>query len=224
MNADIEQGSPEWFQIRLGKVTGSRIADLMARSKSGWGASRASYQAELITERLTGQRYEKFFASASMRRGNEIEDDARAAYAFRFDVEPVAIGFVDHPSIAMAGCSPDRLVGDDGLLEIKCPDTHTHLHTILEETISGAYLKQMQWQMACTGRRWCDFVSYDPRLPEHMSMFVKRVPRDDAAILDMEASVVDFLIELSRKVAELKARFNPEPKPVYEPLSVGMMP
>ena len=208
MHADIEQGSDEWIRCRLGKVTASRIADLTARTKSGFSASRNAYMAELIAERLTGQRYEKF-RSKSMERGNEVEDDARAAYAFRLDVDPVAVGFVEHPSIAMAGCSPDRLINDDGLIEIKCPDTHTHLATLLGASISGAYTKQMQWQMACTGRQWCDFVSYDPRLPEAMSMEVRRVHRDNKFILEMETEVVTFLQETDRKLRELRERFEP---------------
>jgi putative phage-type endonuclease len=223
MATDVEQGSEEWHRARLGKVTASRVADVMARPASGKGfsATRDAYMGVLIAERLTGQRYEKF-KSQTMARGNEVEDEARAAYAFRFDVDPVPVGFVDHPRIAMAGCSPDRFIGDDGLIEIKCPDTHTHISTLTGASINGSYVKQMQFQMACTGRAWCDFVSYDPRLPEHMSLFVSRVHRDDAAIREMEAALVVFLQELERKLRDLRERF--EPAQQYEPMPVGMMP
>lgn len=214
MTEHLIQGSEEWLQARIGKVTGSRIHDVMAKTPSGkgWGATRDAYMAELIAERLSGQRYEKF-KSASMARGNEVEDDARTAYAFRFDVDPIEIGFVPHPTIAMAGCSPDRLVGNDGLIEIKSPDTHTHIKTLTSESISGTYMKQVQWELACTGRQWCDFVSYDPRLPESMSLFVKRIHRDETMIADMEACVVMFLAELDRKLRELRERFEPKTQP-----------
>lgn len=215
----VEQGSDAWVRCRLGKVTGSRIADIMARTKTGWSASRDAYMAELICERLTGQRYEKF-KSKSMERGNEVEDDARAAYAFRFDVDPISVGFVDHPTIAMAGCSPDRLIEPDGLLEIKSPDSHTHLSTLLGASIPRAYILQMQWQLCCCRRQWVDFVSYDPRFPENMSMFVKRVHRDDTAINELEIAAMVFLSETDRKLRELRARFESE----TQPLPVGMMP
>src|SRR4030067_1164520 len=228
---ELIQDSDEWFQYKLGKVGGSRIPDLMARTKSGWGASRDAYSAELICERLTGQRYEKF-KSKSMERGNEVEDDARAAYAFLYDVDPVPVGFVDHPTIAMAGSSPDRLVGESGLLEIKSPDSHTHLASLLGASIPGAYVKQMQWAMACTGRHWGEFVSFDPRCPEHMSLLVKRVHRDNAMIREIAAAVVTFLIELDRQLKELKTLFEPKPdfeavanlEPLPDHIAAGLMP
>lgn len=228
---NVEQGSEAWIKLRLGKVTASRISDLMARTKSGWSASRDAYAAELICERLSGQRYEKF-KSKSMERGNEVEDDARAAYAFRFDVDPVPVGFVEHPTIAMAGCSPDRLIAEDGLLEIKSPDSHTHLATLLGASIPRAYLLQMQWQLCCCQRQWVDFVSFDPRFPEHMNLSIKRVHRDDAMIREMEAAVVDFLLELDRQLKELTTRFQPKPdfepvaalEPLPDHLAVGLMP
>ena len=198
----IIQGSPEWFALRVGKVTASRVADVIAKTKTGWGASRANYMAELIAERLTGEPAEKY-TNAAMAWGTEKEPDARAAYEFFRDAHVVDVAFINHPVIGMTGASPDGFVGDHGLVEIKCPNTATHLDTLLSQSIPGKYVTQMLWQMACTGRQWCDFVSYDPRLPEAMSLFVKRVERDDKEIADLEAKVAEFLGELDRKLAQL---------------------
>ncbi len=199
---EIIQGSPEWLALRVGKVTASRVADVIAKTKTGWGASRANYMAELIAERLTGDPAEKY-TNAAMVWGSEKEPDARAAYEFFRDAQVVEVAFIDHPIIGMTGASPDGLVGTHGLVEIKCPNTATHLDTLLSRSIPGKYVTQMLWQMACTGRQWCDFVSYDPRLPETMSLFVKRVERDDKEIADLEKKVAEFLEELDRKLAQL---------------------
>lgn len=200
------QGSAEWFAARCGKVTASRVADVIAETKSGWGASRANYAAELIAERLTGVSAPGF-SNAAMMWGTDTEPQARAAYVFRTDCEVEEIGFVDHPRIAMTGASPDGLIGVDGMIEIKCPNTATHLDTLLSETVPSRYITQMQWQMACADRAWCDFASYDPRLPASMSLFVKRIPRDDALIGDMESKVIAFLAEIDAKVARLTERY-----------------
>jgi putative phage-type endonuclease len=200
--ADMEQGSTEWFAIRCGKATASRICDAIARTKTGWGASRANYMAELIIERLTGQPAERF-TNAAMQWGTDKEPEARAAYEYQHECAVEQIGFVHHPSIAMSGASPDGLVGADGMVEIKCPNTATHLDTLLGQKVPEKYVTQMQWQMACTGRKWCDFVSYDPRLPSHMQLFIKRIERDDKAIADMEQMVRDFLDEVAAKIAML---------------------
>lgn len=199
---NIIQGSDDWFEARLGKVTASRISDLMAKTKTGWGASRKNYEAQLIAERLTGQR-EETFKSAAMERGNEVEAEARTAYEFFNDVTVSEVGFVDHPEIEMSGASPDGKIEDHGLVEIKCPNTATHLATILGDSIKGVYLKQMQWQMACTGAQWCDFVSYDPRMPEHLQMHVERVHRDPELIQSIEDHVKDFLSEIAAKIEQL---------------------
>ncbi len=206
MMADIIQGSPEWFAARAGKVTASRVADVIAKTKTGWGASRANYAAELIAERLTGVTAPSF-TNAAMQWGNDTEPKARDAYCFRHDADVVEIGFVDHPLIAMTGASPDGLIGDDGLLEIKCPNSATHLDTLLGETVPGKYVTQMMWQMACTGRAWCDFASFDPRLPASMSLFVRRIERDDAMIADLEREVAAFIAEIDDKVARLNERY-----------------
>jgi len=205
--SEIIQGSPEWHALRIGKVTASRVSDVVAKTKTGWGASRANYMAELIAERLTGEPAEKF-SNAAMAWGTEKEPDARAAYEFFRDAQVVEIAFIDHPSIGMTGASPDGLVGDHGLVEIKCPNTATHLDTLLTQAIPTKYVTQMLWQMACTGRQWCDFVSYDPRLPETMSLFVKRVDRDDKLIASLEKDVAEFLAELDLKLAQLDTLYG----------------
>lgn len=206
--ADLQR-TPEWFQARLGKVTASRISDVMARTKTGWGAGRKNYMAELVAERLTGVRAEGF-VNAAMQWGTDMEPEARAAYEFYREATVIEAGFELHPTIADSGASPDGLVGEDGLIEIKCPGTAQHIETLLGGTVAEKYVLQMQWQMACTGRQWCDFVSYDPRLPESMRMFCDRVKRDDDLIATMEKAVVDFLAELDRTVNSLKTTYEKE--------------
>lgn len=209
---DVIQGSPEWFEQRLGRVTASRVADVVAKTRNGWGASRANYEAQLIAERLTGVPADSF-TSAAMQWGIDTEPQARVAYEFFEGVEVAQVGFVTHPTIDMAGASPDGLVGDDGLIEIKAPNTATHIDTLLSKTVPGKYITQMQFQMACTGRQWCDFVSFDPRMPEDLRMFVQRVHRDDERIAELESLVVAFLAELDDKVAQLRAVAD-QPTPI----------
>lgn len=201
--SDVIQGSDAWFAARVGRVTASRVADVIARTKTGWGASRANYMAELVAERLTGVAAERF-VSGPMLHGIDNEADARVAYEFMGGVPVTQVGFIDHPSIEMSGASPDGLVGEDGLVEIKCPNTATHLDTLLGEAIAGKYVTQMQWQLACTGRDWCDFVSFDPRLPEGMRIVIKRVPRSASMIAGLETDVSAFLAELADKVERLR--------------------
>lgn len=204
----MDQRSPEWFAARLGKVTASRIADVCARTKTGWGASRANYAAELICERLTGTQGERFM-NAAMQWGIDTEAQARAAYEFLHDAAVEEVGFIDHPKIKMTGASPDGLVGTDGMLELKCPNTATHINTLRTDAIEGKYILQMQWQMACAGRKWCDFASFDPRLPEPMQLWVKRVPRDNEKIAELEAIVREFLAEIDLAVTDLRTRYMP---------------
>lgn len=206
---EIIQGSPEWFAARLGKVTASRVSDVIAKTKTGWGASRINYLAELVAERLTGASADKF-SNAAMQWGTEQEPEARAAYEFRVGADVVQVGFVPHPIIPMTGASPDGLVGDEGLVEIKAPNTATHIDTLISQTIPGKYVTQMLWQMACTGRQWCDFISYDPRLPPSMRLFVKRLVRDDARIAELERDVSEFLAEVEQKVEQLRALYEQE--------------
>lgn len=203
----MEQGSAEWVAARLGRVTASRVSDVVARTKTGWGASRANYMAELIAERLTGVPAEKY-TNGAMQWGIETEAEARAAYQFERAMLVAQTGFVPHPQIEMAGASPDGLVGDAGLIECKCPNTATHIDTLLGQSVPGKYITQMQFQMACTGRRWCDFVSFDPRMPEAMRLIVHRVERDDKHIAELEGAVREFLAEVDNKVAALKDKFG----------------
>lgn len=208
MSADIIQGSPEWFTARVGKVTASRVADVIAKTKSGYSASRANYMAELIAERLTGKSAERF-TNAAMQHGTDTEPEARSAYEFRQNVDVTQVGFVLHPTIADTGASPDGLIGTDGLIEIKCPNTATHIETLLTGAIPAKYITQMHWQMICTGRYWCDFASYDPRLPEAMRLFVKRIDRDPAFCAELETEVIGFLNETRGKVEALRSKFDP---------------
>lgn len=204
---DCEQGSDEWLAARVGRVGASRIADIVARTKSGYSTSRANYAAELVAERLTGSPAERF-TNAAMAWGTEHEGAARGLYEMAAGASVTTVGIVLHPTIGMAQCSPDGLIGEDGCVEIKCPITATHINTLLTQTIDGKYLKQMQWQMACTGVSWCDFVSYDPRMPEEMQLFVQRVRRDDALIADLEAEVTEFLSEIDETIAKLQAKYG----------------
>lgn len=202
----IEQGTEAWHAQRLGKATASRIADIMAKTKNGWGASRANYAAELVCERLTGTRTEGF-TNAAMAFGTENEPLARAAYEFRHDVTVELASFIDHPRVAMSGASPDGLIGDDGLIEIKVPNSATHIQTLLGDSIPEKYRLQMAWQMACTGRRYCDFVSFDPRLPEEMRMFVQRYERDDIMIRELETAIEIFLGEVDDTIKRLRNQY-----------------
>lgn len=199
---EIIQGSPEWKALRCGKVTASRVADVVAKTKTGYSASRANYLAQLIAERLTGQPAETY-TNAAMIHGTETEPEARDAYSFYHGVTVEQIAFVPHPKIDQAGASPDGLVGADGLVEIKAPNTATHLETLLGQAVPAKYIDQMQFQMACTGRQWCDFVSYDNRMPENMRLFVRRVHRDDKRIDFLETEIAGFLLEMAVKLAEL---------------------
>ena len=191
-----------WLQARLGKVTASRVADVVAKTKTGYGASRDNYMAQLICERLTGKPTEGF-SNAAMEWGTQTEPQARAAYSAKTGELVEEVGFLCHPVIERAGASPDGVVGE-GLVEIKCPNTATHLEYVLSGKPPEKYVTQMQWQMACTGKAWCDFVSYDPRLPEHLQMLIVRVPRDIARICELEVEVQKFLNELEDKVKKLQ--------------------
>jgi putative phage-type endonuclease len=202
----IQQGTQEWLQMRLGKVTASRVADVIAKTKSGYSASRENYLSQLICERTSGEVQESF-TNAAMQWGTETEPEARASYEFKHGVEVVQVSFVEHPTIKMSGASPDGLVGDSGLVEIKCPNTATHLATVRSGKVPGKYITQMMWQMACTDREWCDFVSYDPRICgelEPLQMFVQRVERDNDLIAEIEIEIAKFLDELDAAVDELR--------------------
>lgn len=201
------QRTEQWYADRLGKVTASRVADVVAKTKTGYSASRANYMAELICERLTGKQGDSY-QNAAMVWGTETEPMARSAYEAETGTLVEGVGFVPHPTITLSGASPDGLVADDGLVEIKCPNTATHIDTILSETIPAKYITQMQWQMACTARKWCDFISYDPRVPDKMQLWVKRLERDDKLIGQLEEEVFNFLEELEIKIDALTEKYN----------------
>jgi putative phage-type endonuclease len=201
----MDQGSPEWFEARRGKLTASRIADIMAKTKSGPSASRSNYATQLVCERVTGT-IEPGFTSAAMQWGVDQEPNGRLAYEVLTGATVDLAGFVDHPSIAMSGASPDGFVGANGLIEIKCPNTATHVETMLTGKIASKYLYQMQWQIVCTGRDWCDFVSYDPRLGPGLDTFIKRVPRDADMIAAIETEARAFLDEVAAMVSQLEQR------------------
>jgi len=205
----MEQRTDEWFTARCGKVTASALYKVMAKTKTGWGADRTNYAAQLVTERLTGRPADSF-SNAAMQWGIDTEAQARMAYAFHVDECPVEIGFLDHPRIAWSGASPDGLVGLNGMIEIKCPNTATHIATLDGAPIDRKYLYQMQWQMACAERDWCDFVSFDPRLPPAMQMHTRRVERDDELLGELETAVTEFLAEVAETVARLEARYMKE--------------
>ena len=198
----MEQHTDEWFAARLGKVTASRVADVIAKTKSGYGAGRANYLADLVVERLTGQKAQGF-STAAMEWGTQTEPQARAAYSAKTGILVEEVGFIDHPTVAMSGASPDGFA-EEGLIEVKCPNTSTMLEYILDGKPPQKYVTQMQWQMACTGRPWCDFVSFDPRLPERLQLLVVRVPRDDDYIAMLEAEVKKFLAELDDNLNKLE--------------------
>jgi putative phage-type endonuclease len=199
---DCEQNSPEWHAARCGRVTASKVADIVRQTKTGVSAMRKTYMGVLVAERLSG-RVQETFQSAAMLHGHEQEDEARKFYAFMNDCEPERVGFVIHPTIEMAGASPDRLITDRGLLEVKCPNSATHIETLLGAPIDPDYFKQMQWQMACTGREWTDYCSFDPRMPHHLKMKVHRIQRDNGLIAELEAAAVTFLREVEAKVEAL---------------------
>ncbi|MDE1188544.1 MAG: YqaJ viral recombinase family protein [Pantoea sp.] len=202
----MEQRTDEWFAARCGKVTASRLADVMARTKSGYSASRQNYMAELICQRLTGKSQEGF-TNAAMQRGTELEPVAREMYVLnQFDAQVVETGFVNHPEISGFGASPDGLVNDDGLIEIKCPNTWTHLETLKSGKPPLRYLLQMHAQMMCTGRKWCDFVSYDDRLPPELAYFETRIHLDETLVAEITGELKSFLAELEKEIEGIRHR------------------
>jgi putative phage-type endonuclease len=205
MSIMFEQLSEEWRTQRLGKVTGSRLGDMIAKTRSGWAASRRKYMTQLMVERWKGVPYEAR-QNEAMRWGSLCESEAKTAYEFFRDAEIEPAPFVQHPRIAMAGASPDGFVGVAGLVEIKCPESETHLETFVGEDVPENYLPQIQFQLACTGREWCDFVSYDPRLPASMQLWVKRVLRDAGMIGYLENCVEEFLFELDTRMAAIERK------------------
>ena len=204
-----EQGTENWFADRLGKVTASRLADVLAKTKTGYSASRTNYITQLVLERITNTRAESYSNSA-MQWGTEQEPFARAAYEAHTGQMVDEVGFMPHPNIEASGASPDGLVGDCGMVEIKCPSSSTALEVWLTHSQGGnpvdaKYYAQMQWQMRCADRQWCDYVVFDPRMPAKAQLFIKRVFRDDAFIQEMEAEIVNFLAEVNVQIQQLNS-------------------
>ncbi len=202
-----DQGTEEWHAERLGKVTASRIADVVMKPTT---AGYQNYRAQLVCERLTGNQTETF-VSAAMQHGTDTEPQARAMYELETGSDVVQVGFIDHPSIAMTGASPDGLVGSDGLVEIKCPQPATHIKTLTGANIDRRYMLQMHWQMICTERAWCDFVSFCPALPAEMQIFIKRVERDAELSEDITDAVVKFLADVDATVSALGKMYRSVP-------------
>jgi exodeoxyribonuclease (lambda-induced) len=205
MELKVEQGSPEWHAARLGHLTASRMHDAMKRLKNkNFAASRKDYAIELVCERLTGEA-EDFFTTREMQWGIEHEDEAAQMYAFTRDVEPIKCGLFKHPSKEWVLASPDRLIAandnqPDGLIEIKCPKSATHAKYLLTEEVPPEYVSQVHLQLVCTGRQWCDFVSFDPRMPGNAQLFVQRLAMTPEERVAVERDIDDFL----REVAEME--------------------
>jgi len=199
----IEQGTPEWHQLRLGKVTASRVADILAQTRTGPSASRQNYLIELALQRSTGT-IEPSYTNAAMEWGTQTEPQARVAYEVETGNFVDQVAFIDHPTIAWFGCSPDGLIGDDGLIEIKCPNSATHWEYFKAKKPPQKYVTQMQTQLCVTGRKWCDFVSFDPRMPARSQLLIVRVERDEAFIAEIEEKVKQFLSEVEVEVNLMK--------------------
>lgn len=200
MIVDVQQQTPEWLEMRHGAVTASRVADVMAKLKNGGEAAvRASYKAELLCERLTHLTYEHY-VSPSMQWGIDNEPLAKASYEIATGFAISSGGLAMHPKIKWLMASPDGLVHDDGLVECKCPNTSTHLDYILAGVVPPEYHWQMLCQMACAERKWCDFVSYDPRLPDSLQLFIRRLEWDGERIAKMEQEVEKFIAEIEDEI------------------------
>ncbi len=211
MSENVEQRTAEWHAARCGSLGASALADALSKTKDGKpGSTSQGLRAKLVVERLTGVQ-EDGFKSAAMQHGIDNEDAARTAYEARTGEFVVETGLHRHPFIEGTHASPDGLVGEDGLIEIKCPNSSTHIDTMKTGKVPTKYIYQMQWQMRCTDRQWCDFVSYDPRMPESLRLWVKRVYRDNEQLAELEAGVIEFLkgvqedVELLQEMAGSEA-------------------
>jgi putative phage-type endonuclease len=199
-----------WLAQRIAKVTASRISDVIAKTKTGVSTSRQNYLIQIVTERLTGKKADSGFVSQAMLDGIERESAARELYMRTRGVSVTEVGFFDHPVIKNSGASPDGAVNAEedgkyaGLIEIKCPIETTHTNTLMSKSVPSKYIPQMQWQLACTGAKWVDFVSYNPNFPEELQLFVATVDRDDTYIAELEAEVIKFLDEVDQTILKLK--------------------
>lgn len=197
------QGSPEWMKERAGHATASCFRDILARVKVGEAATRRKLRVRLVTERLTGIPIDGY-QSAAMLWGTATEPQARMAYEAATGAVVLETGFLLHPAIEWCGASPDGLIGDDGLLELKCPESQTHLEWLEAGAVPSEHIPQIQGQMAVTGRQWVDFCSFDPRFPEHLQLFIVRVKRDDAYIEDLQKQIRVFLAEVEQMETRLR--------------------
>ena len=199
------QGSPEWRQERCGYATASCFDKVLAKVKVGEAMGRIKYRLQLVTERLTGNPVDGY-QSAVMLRGIEIQPEAQMAYEALRGVIVEEVGFGQHHTIPMCGASPDGLVGEDGMIEVKCPDSTTHLAALEAGVVPPEHFAQMQGQMAVFGRAWNDFVSYDPRFPPNLQLFVVRLERNDSYITFLEAEIKTFLATVDAMEQRLKGR------------------
>jgi len=204
---NIKQGTDAWQSARCGKVTASNLHKVLAKTKTGYGADRGHYLTQLVLERITGQKADSY-TNAAMQFGIEQEAFARAAYEAHRGVLVEEVGFIPHPTIPMAGASPDGLV-EDGMVEIKCPESATFLEVLLSQNpVAGKYFAQMQWQMRCADRPWCDYVVFDQRFPQKIQLVIHRVNRDDRWLAEAETEVKKFLCEVEEKVQALKQKIG----------------
>lgn len=209
-NLFLEQRTQEWRQARCGKVTASEITNVLSKPKRGGEtAGRANYRAQIIAEILTGKPCDDPFISRPMQWGIDQEPFARASYELYRGFLVDTVGFCDHPRIENFGCSPDGFLSDEGLVQFKCPNTATHIEYLLKGEVPADYQPQMLAEMASTGRAWCDFVSFDPRLPADLQLFVKRFWRDEVKIAEIENAVEGFLAEVKDVLVRL-ACLNPD--------------
>jgi putative phage-type endonuclease len=205
----LTQRSAEWYAARCGSLGASDIADALARTRTGWSTSRAHVMNRIIIERLTGKTVHGH-ATWAMREGIEREPEARLAYMFHADVDVADAWVHPHPTISGAHASPDGFVGDDGLVQIKCPQHPAHLDLLLGGATPPGYVMQIQWEMTCTGRTWCDFASYQPDFPAAMQLIVRRIERDEEHIAELEAQVRAFLEETTARLQALLTAYEPE--------------
>lgn len=200
---DVEQNTDEWLEARIGRATASKFSDIMANGRGGAESVGAkNYRAQLVAERLSGNR-EETYKSSSMLWGTETEPTARLQYELRSGNDAEESGIFLHDTL-LAGASPDGLIGDDGLLEIKCPNTATHIETLRKQQVPPVYYWQVMGQLWITGREWCDFVSFDPRLPANAQYFCTRVFRDEEKIAELADKVAEFLNSVELEINFVK--------------------
>lgn len=199
---DLKQGTDEWKKSRLGHVSASQLASVMAKGKSGEAVVRKNYKMQLVAERMTMQ-IQPSYSNAAMEWGVQQEPFARMAYEVSHETFVDQTGFWKHSDILWLGCSPDGLVDSDGLVEIKCPNTTTHIDNLLAKQVPSEYVKQVQGQLWVMGREWVDFISFDPRMPQHKQLMVVRAYRDDQLIAEMEKEVHKFLTEVEEIIEKL---------------------